>query len=347
MLTISIFRNFTSVKKNVIANYLGNGWTTLMGLIFLPLYIKYLGIEVYGLIGIFALLQGWLGLLDMGMTPALSREMTRFTGGKHDAQSIRDLLRSIEIIGFIMAVLGGLGIWSASGWLASDWLRVEKLPIDDVAQGFAIMGVVISLRFIENIYRSSIVGLQRQVSLNVLNSIIATLRGLGAVGILVWISPTIGAFFIWQGLISIITVVLFAIVVYRSLTATHQSARFSLPALIGIWRFAADMLIIAFLSIFITQVDKIMLSRLLTLEAFGYYVLATTVVNLLIMINTSINQAIYPRLVELIAKADNIGLTSIFHSAAQIVTVLMGTAAVLMMVFGDIIRCRTCRRYSG
>src|ERR1019366_6384617 len=115
-----------SLKRNVVANYLGQGWRALMGLAFVPLYIKYLGIEAYGLIGIFALLQAWLGLLDMGMTPTLSREMARFTSGTHSAQSIRDLLRSIEVVGLGVALVIAVGIWVASGWLASDWLRAEK-----------------------------------------------------------------------------------------------------------------------------------------------------------------------------------------------------------------------------
>ena len=66
-----------------------------MGVVFVPVYIHYLGIESYGLIGLFALLQAWLTLLDMGMTPTLSREMARFTGGSSDGQSLRDLLRSV------------------------------------------------------------------------------------------------------------------------------------------------------------------------------------------------------------------------------------------------------------
>ncbi len=117
-----------SLKKNVIANYLGQGWSALMGLAFVPLYIKYLGVEAYGLIGIFAMLQAWLTLLDMGMTPVLSREMARFGGGAHSGQSILDLLRSIEIVGFSIAGLIAVTIWAVSGWLAADWLRVEKLP---------------------------------------------------------------------------------------------------------------------------------------------------------------------------------------------------------------------------
>ena len=42
------------LKRNLIANYVGQGWAALIGLVFIPLYIKYLGIESYGLIGLFA-----------------------------------------------------------------------------------------------------------------------------------------------------------------------------------------------------------------------------------------------------------------------------------------------------
>jgi O-antigen/teichoic acid export membrane protein len=45
------------LKRNLIANYLGQGWTALVGLAFIPLYIKYLGIEAYGLIGLFGVIQ--------------------------------------------------------------------------------------------------------------------------------------------------------------------------------------------------------------------------------------------------------------------------------------------------
>src|ERR1035437_552718 len=131
-----------SLKKNVAANYFGQCWQAVMGLAFVPIYIRYLGIEAYGLIGIFALLQAWLTLLDMGMRPALGREMARFTGGAHNAQSIRDLLRSIEVIGICIAGSVALGICFASGWLASHWVTVKNLPVEVVARAFAVMGVV-------------------------------------------------------------------------------------------------------------------------------------------------------------------------------------------------------------
>ncbi len=324
-----------SLKKNLIANYFGQGWVALMGLAFIPLYIEYLGVEAYGLIGIYAMLQAWLSLLDMGMRPALGREMARFTGGVHDAQSIWDLLRSVEFVAIVIAVAIGSGIWLASGWLASDWVQAEKMSAEVVAQAFTLMGLVTALRFVENIYNSSIAGLQRQVLQNIIVSVMATIRSVGAVGVLLWVSPTIEAFFIWQGLISLLTVVILIGAVYRILPSPPHTASFSLMALLGIWRFAAGMVGITLLSLLLMQVDKILLSRLLTLEAFGYYALAGVVASALYMFTKPIAAAFYPRFVELLTREDDMSLRKSYHQGAQLVTVLMGSAAVVLIVFAD------------
>jgi O-antigen/teichoic acid export membrane protein len=306
-----------------------------MALAFIPLYIKYLGIEAYGLIGLFGVLQAWLALLDMGMTPTLNREMARFAGGIHSAVSIRDLLRSIEIIALCIAILVGLVIWAVSGWLASDWLRAEKLPIATVAQAFTIMGAVTSLRFVEGIYRSAIIGLQRQVLYNGVNSALATVRGLGAVGILMWVSPTIEAFFVWQGLISILTLSVLAGVTYRTLPKAERGAQFSIPAIRGIGLFAGGMMGITFLALLLTQVDKILLSKLLTLSDYGYYSLATVVAGALYTLVGPITQAWFPRLSELHAANNQAELISKYHQGAQLVSVFMGSAAIIMIAFAE------------
>ncbi len=324
-----------SLKKNVIANCLGQGWRALMGLAFIPLYIQYLGIEAYGLIGIFTILQAWLGLLDLGMRPALTREMARFAGGAHDAQSIRDLLRSVEVIVFAIAGALALGILAASGWLASNWLGVKNLPVETVAQAFAIMGLVTALQFIENIYVSSIVGLQRQVRQNVVTGLMATAQGLGAIAVLAWVSPTIKAFFIWQGIISLVTVALLANLVYRVLPSAPRPARFSKANLIGIRRFAAGTTAITILTLLLTQTDKILLSRLLPLESFAHYTLASVVSGGLFVLASPISAAYYPRFTELVTHGDELALRAAYHQSAQFMTVLMGSAAVVLMVFGD------------
>lgn len=308
-----------------------------MGIAFVPIYIKYLGIESYGLIGLFTMLQTWLIMLDMGMTPALSREMARFTGGAHSAQTIRDLLRSVEILASIIACLIAAGVWLTSGWLANDWLKVDKLPPQAVAQALAIMGIVISLRFVEGIYRSAIIGLQRQVLFNIVTVIIATLRFPGAIGILAFVSPTIGAFFFWQGFVSVIAICALAFSTYHFLPKAERSGRFSFSALHGIWYYAGGMMGIIFLSLLLTQVDKILLSKLLTLKEYGYYTLATVIAGGLSLLLAPIGQAWHPRLCELYARNDQPALAAMYHKGAQLVSVIAGSTAVVIILFAETI----------
>jgi O-antigen/teichoic acid export membrane protein len=324
-----------SLKTNVIANYFGQGWQALMGVAFVPLYIKYLGMESYGLIAIFAMLQVWLALLDMGMKPALAREMARFTGGAHSPQSIRDLLRSIELIGIAVAAVIVLGVWAASGSLATHWVTAKHLPPAVMAHAFAIMGLVTALRFLQDIYASCCVGLQRQVHQNIVLGATSAVRGLGAVALLAWASPTIEAFFLWQGLVSVFTIALFVGIVYRALPLAPRTARFSALALKNVWRFAAGVMAITLLALLFSQVDKILLSRQLTLESFGYYALAGLVANSLTILTGPITTALYPRFTELHTNHDEIALRHLYHQGAQMVTILAGSAAVILMMFGE------------
>jgi hypothetical protein len=98
------------LKRNLVANFLGQGWAALISLNFVPSYVHFLGIEAYGIIGLFALLQAWLQLLNFGMTPTISREIARFTGGEGNVTAIRDLLRSIEVAAFAIAIPTMVGV---------------------------------------------------------------------------------------------------------------------------------------------------------------------------------------------------------------------------------------------
>jgi len=320
------------VRANIIANYLGQGWGSLMSIAFVPLYIRYLGMEAYGLIGFFAVMQAWLPLIDMGITPTLNREMARFTVGAHTAQSIRNLLRSLEVVCFSLAGLITLAVWSASGYLARTWIRNQLLPDEVVAQTIAIFAVVLALRLCEGIYRGALVGLQQQVWLNTVSAGLATLRSIGAV-LLAWGFPTIQAFFIWQGVLSLITVYVFAVKLYRSLPKTDCPASTSRRALEEVWRFAGGMMGITFLALLLTQVDKLLLTRLLPLETFGYYALAAAIAGVIFMLVGPITQSVYPRMVELITMNDRERLITIYHQSAQIVTALTAPVVLLLVFF--------------
>lgn len=322
-----------SLRANIVASYIGQAWSAVMGLVFIPLYIRYLGMESYGLIGLFAVIQTALAILDLGMTPTLNREMARFTVGATSPVGIRNLLRSLETICFSIAALIAIVVLALSHYLAAHWLRAEQLPVETVATALAIMALVVALRFCEGIYRSSLLGLQRQVWYNTANAILATVRNGGAVLVLAVLSPSIRAFFLWQAAASALTVTVLAFGVYRVLPPVSTRARFSPASLAGIWTFAKGMMGVTILSLVLTNLDKILLSRMVSLESFGYYTLAATVAGVIYMLIVPLDNALYPRLVELSILQENDLLASLYHRGAQLVTVLTAAPVMLLAFF--------------
>lgn len=304
-----------------------------MALAFVPIYIEYLGMEAYGLIGLFAVIQSLLMFLDAGMTPTLNREMARYIAGAHSPQSIRELLRTLEVICYGIAAVIVAGLWTTSGHIATDWLKADHLPINVVESALVMMAFVVGLRLCEGIYRGSLYGLEQQIWYNAIYSLLMTLRYGGALVILRWVSASIEAFFLWQAAISLLTVIVFSIRVHKTLPKAFSRVKFSYEALTRVWRFAGGMMSIAFLTMLLLQIDKVLLSRLLPLEEFGYYALAATAASVIYMIIVPVTQAVYPRIVNLSTREDPAELIAVYHQVSQLVIVLIAPAAMLLCFF--------------
>ena len=335
LLRFSKFTRQTSLKGNIVANYLGKGWEAAMGLAFVPVYISYLGPEAFGIVGLVAMIQAFMGILDFGMTPTLTREAARFSAGAFSVIGMRDLIRSVEFITFAISAAIIAVIALSSPLIASYWLQADLLSNDSISTAFAIAAAVIAMRFFETIYRGTLYGLQRQVLCSVITAVMATLRGGGAVLLLVWFDVGLEDFFAWQALVSGLTIIALASSVYIILPEGGRGGRFSLKVLSSVWRFATGMLVISLLSILVTQGDKVFLSYLVSLKDFGYYVFAAKIASILGIASAPMLSALYPQLVGYVSQGNEAQLTAKFHRFAKIVVCITAPAAAVMSVFAE------------
>ena len=193
-----------SLKRNILASYASQIYVTLVGILILPLYLKYMGAEAYGLVGFFTMLQAWFNLLDMGLTPTVARETARFRGGATDATSYRRLLRALQLIFFVVALLGGGAMFVFSGLIANGWLKVQTLPLAQVQLALQLMAVGVALRWMSGLYRGCISGSERLVWLGGFNAFVATLRFVGVLPVLIWVGHSPALFFTYQLLVAVV-----------------------------------------------------------------------------------------------------------------------------------------------
>lgn len=321
------------IKQNIIANFGGKAWQALMSLAFVPLYIKFMGIEAYGLVGVFASLQALFSLLDMGLSTTMNREMARLSVLSGRAGEMRDLVRTLETIYWGMAVAIGIAVIGLAAPIAHHWVKVEKLSPSTVQQALMLVGGVLAFQWPVSLYSGGLMGLQKQMLLNSVESAVATLRGAGAVLVLWLISPTILAFFAWQIVLSLIRTCIMAAFLWRSLPEPGHRAHFQKGILKGIWRFAAGMTGISLSATILTQTDKIILSKILSLEMFGYYSLATLVASTLYRFIGPVYSAIFPRFSQLVSLNDKDALKALYHKACQFMSVMILPAATVVCLF--------------
>ena len=113
----------------------------------------------------------------------------------------------------------------------------------------------------------------------------------------------------------------------------ENKAVFQKQLLKGIWRFAAGMSGISILAVILTQLDKIILSKMLSLEMFGYYTLASVVAMSLSRLFTPVFLSIYPRFTQLVSINDQEGLKRLYHKSCQFMSVLILPVAIVIAFF--------------
>ncbi len=320
------------IKHNILANLLGRGWVMLMALAFVPLYIAFLGIESYGIIGFYTTLSAVFSILDLGIGTTLNRELARRSVDPDQAQEMRDLVRTLEIIYWGIAVLIGLLVILLAPFIARHWLQGEHLPQSTIEQAIMLMGLVMVVQWPIMFYSGGLNGLQHQVLNNVLASGVATLRGAGAVLVLWLVSPTLEAYFLWQIAVSLLGVVLTGFFLWRRLPKGAGPPRFRFDQFRSVWRFAAGMSGISIVSLLLVQTDKFLLSTLLPLKMFGYYTLASSVAAASVFLVAPIVTAILPKFSQIVAVGDETGLAKLYHQASQLASVAI-IPPVLMVVF--------------
>ena len=322
-----------TLRRNILANTAGQLYATLIGILMVPLYIRLMGVEAYGLVGFYTMLQGWFMLLDMGLTPTIGRETARFNGGAIDALGLRRLLRAFEGIFAAVAAVGALSLIVGAGWIAEHWLKVQQLDMAEVRHAVMLMALIVALRWVCGLYRGAVTGFERLVWLSGFNIVIATLRFVLVVPYMIYFGATPTQFFAYQLAIAIVEVLVLAHKTYGLLPSVHQRVRWQFAPLRGVMRFALSAAFTSAVWVLATQTDKFIVSGAVPLSDFAYFTLAVLVASGIAVLSSPITGAMLPRLTKLSAMADEAGLIRLYRDATQGVAVVVVPVVLLLAVF--------------
>jgi O-antigen/teichoic acid export membrane protein len=305
------------LKQNIVANYFSQAYVAGVGILTVPIYVHHLGTEAYGLIGFYTMLQAWFQLLDVGLSTTLSRESSRYSAGGVGAQTLVRLRTVLERAFLGIAALGIL-IFSVGGdTITHHWLNVGALSSQEVTRSVQLMGLIIAARWISCLYRGVVTGFERQVWLGNFNVGVATARFVLCLPVIICLGATPTVYFSYQALVALVEAwCLFRqanTLVPRQAEPTPVRADLRTPL-----KFASGVAFTSVVWVLVTQADKLLLSKLLPLSAYGEFSLAVLLAGGISLLAAPIGIALLPRLTATSVAADEASVRTLYSKYTQI-----------------------------
>jgi O-antigen/teichoic acid export membrane protein len=311
----------------VLSSFFSQAYVSLVGILLLPAYLRYLGAEGVGLIGLFVMLQALLPLLDLGLSAVLSRDMSRMCAGQMDPGDawlkLRSLIRLVSLMGAVVVAV----VVALRGPLASGWLQPGEITRTEVEYCLVTIALAAVLRWVAGVYRSALVGLEEQTWLNASAMAMATIKHVGVLPVLAWYSSTASAYFSYQTGAGLLELLALRYAVSRRFSAPAVRPDFSWSETLRESRsLAGSMLFLSIVWILFNQTDRLVLSRVLTLSDFGYFSIAASLAGGILVLIPPLAQVVQPRMTILASQGRTEDLMTLYLSATQGATALFSAA---------------------
>lgn len=268
--------------------------------IFIPIYIKILGIEAFGVISFYSLLFGIVFFAESGLSSAITREFAKNVTNLYKKQIFLSVEKYFSIICISLSII----IFVFSGIISKKWIHSTSIDANYLSTCIKIVAIALGFQLFSSIHYGALMGLQKQVVANTYQFFWNFSKAVGILIIFFLVkTPSLFLFFFWQMLCNIVYLLLLRQKLLHEISTAQKVVFLTLhtfPKEFII--FIKSMALISLLSVINMQADKIITSNYFSLSEFAYYSVASTIGQIPFLIASPIAVTVFPLLVSSISK---------------------------------------------
>lgn len=317
------------IGQDTFYNLVGLVVPIILFIVSVPLYIKFLGQDRYGIIGIVWLIVGLFGMLDLGLGRAVTRRIAILI--IHDRSAARKVLDIALMTNVLIGTIGALLVMGA-GWYAfvhvlvlSPQLRQESL------EALPLMAIGLPIVTTIGLLSGALQGSERFFTSN---------RIMVTNSILFQLAPLIGAYLLGPRLWPLVFIALLARVLCLHLFWRECRLLFG-PATIewdrhesiAMLRYGGWITLSAVTGIVISMTDRLIVGRLHGSAAIPSYTIPYDATSRLTILSEALSRTIFPKYAALDA-AEGEKLT---RSLVRLLAALMVPAVCMVILLAPVI----------
>ncbi|MCF3641763.1 oligosaccharide flippase family protein [Rhizobium sp. TRM95111] len=274
-------------------NLVGAVVPVVVALATLPIYVRHIGDERYGLMALVWVLLGYFGFLDLGLSRASANALARIGAGA-PGERARVVVTSLGL-NFALAVVGGAILYLAGGYLLNDVMSVPDDLKGEVAAAMPWIACLLPIALLNGVGLGVIESRERFLVANVLQVSGLAVAQIVPVVVAVFVSPSLAvvvpAAAIARGM-SVLAVLAAVAHLERPLRLSDFD-RASARQLMG---YGGWVTVSGVLLPFLNSLDQFVIGRVLSVASVTYYAVPMTLVARSQLITNALARTLFPRL---------------------------------------------------
>ncbi len=300
------------VARNIVYNLIGQSLVLGLGFISVKYLYRHLGGDTVGIVYFATMASATIGMvLELGVCSTTVREIAAHH--HNNPAYTREFVRVFSSLYWLLYGVAGLLIYVLAPSIVSRWLHLGTVDAPTAVVALRLLLISSLLSLPKSFYASVVRGLQK-MAIN--NSIDTLTIGVQQLGILLIIINRGGVI---QVALWIATTQVLNLAAYMAVCSRFFPVRsiftpgYSRAIVAGNLTNTLQMAVISLTAVAYLQLDKVILSRLVPLEMFGYYYFAYSLASKGALVTMAFSYAVFPHVSSVHGAGDTKALRAHYH----------------------------------
>jgi len=318
-----------SVARHTAYNVVGALVPLVVSLITVPLYLKVIGIERYGILSICWLLLGYFGLFELGLGPATAQRIASYPADAANARN--ELLWNAITLSLGVGALGGCVLFLVGKQLLLLLREVGGLS-REIGQSMFWLALCVPATALYGVLNGALQGREQFLTMNVVSSVSNVLLAALPLAAAFYVSPHLPALIAAVFLARLVSTVAVGLAC-RPRVPIIQPITPSRAILTSLITFGSWVTGAGILTPILTSIEKLVVGFRLGATAVGTYVVPFNLVSRFVLLPQSVASALFPRFASLgTAQIDRMEQDAV-RSLASLATPLIVLALAVLPEF--------------
>jgi len=258
-----------------------------------PAQIHYLGEARFGVLAIFAILLGYFGVFDLGISRAIAQRIA--AAGEDAVEERRTIFWSGVSINLVMGAAGAIVVLPTAWWFFATQMKAPPELHHELVSAAWWLALAVPAGLLTQVLRGALQGGQQFAALNLIGAVGNVASQVLPLAAAIWISPqlplVIPVLFLTRLLTLAALGAAVAVLLLRGMTPRFDRARAKDLLSFGGW-----VAVSSFVSPLMTAFDRVLIGSMVSASAVSHYTVPYQLGERALVLPVGLTDALFPRI---------------------------------------------------